>query len=77
MLVMLSNTDIIVSFYCFRNSLLLSVFFFKIDHCGLHSRTALFYAMQSGNFKVAKILLDHGAAPSLRGLGPDGRYSGT
>lgn len=46
----------------------------KIDLCGIHSRTALFYAMQSANFKVAKILLDHGADPSLRGLGPDGRY---
>ena len=46
---------------------------FKINHCGIHSRTVLFYAMQSGNFKVAKILLDHGADPSLRGLGPDGR----
>jgi len=29
--------------------------------------------MQSANFKVATILLDHGADPSLRGLGPDGR----
>jgi len=46
----------------------------KIDHCGIHSRTALFYAMQSANFKVAKILLNHRANPSLRGLGPDGRY---
>ena len=46
---------------------------FKINHCGIHSRTVLFYAMQSGNFKVAKILLDRGADPSLRGLGPDGR----
>ncbi|XP_068738789.1 ankyrin-3-like [Montipora capricornis] len=46
----------------------------KIDHCGIHSRTALFYAMQSANLKVAKILLDRGADPSLRGLGPDGRY---
>ena len=49
------------------------MFSFKVDHCGIHSRTALFYAMQSANFKVAKILLDHGADPSLRGLGPDGR----
>lgn len=46
----------------------------KIDHCGIHGRNALFYAMQSANLKVAKILLDNGANPSFRGLGPDGRY---
>ncbi|EDO46667.1 predicted protein [Nematostella vectensis] len=45
----------------------------KINHCGIHGRTALFYAMQSGNFTVAKVLLERGANPSIRGMGPDGR----
>ncbi|KXJ22774.1 uncharacterized protein LOC110251807 [Exaiptasia diaphana] len=46
----------------------------KINHCGIHGRTALFNAMQSGNFEVAQMLLIRGANPDIKGMGPDGRY---